>query len=79
MTDDEYERRVIDVLTSTHPGWYYEQRDLPGLPKWWATRYYPLRPDQRKAGARDVLGRTTLHGLIRALAHHDKILHNLRY
>ncbi|MEV4094925.1 hypothetical protein [Streptosporangium saharense] len=79
MTEDEYEQRVIDVLTSTHPGWYYEQRDLPGLPRWWATRYYPLRPDQRKAGARDVLGRTSLRRLSRALARHDEILHRLRY
>ncbi|MER7127941.1 hypothetical protein [Streptosporangium saharense] len=77
MTD--YEQRVIDVLTSTHPGWRYEQLDLPGLPRWWATRYCPLRPDQRRAGARDVLGRTSLHGLAGALARHDEILHNLRY
>ncbi|MFD0883583.1 hypothetical protein ACFQ08_03280 [Streptosporangium algeriense] len=77
MTD--YERRLIDLLVSTHPAWRYEQRDLPGLPKWWAIRYYPLRPDQRGAGARDVLGRTTLHRLARALARHDQILHTLRY
>ncbi|MFD0888183.1 hypothetical protein ACFQ08_26885 [Streptosporangium algeriense] len=77
MTDDE--RRLIDLLTSTHPAWQYEERDLPGLPRWWATRYYPLRPDQRKAGARDMLGRTTLHQLAEALAHHDEILHRSRY
>ncbi|MER7132417.1 hypothetical protein [Streptosporangium saharense] len=79
MTEDEYEQRMISLLTSTHPGWRYEQRDLPGLPKWWAIRYYPLRPDQRKAGARDVLGRTTLQRLVSALARHDEILHLLRY
>ncbi|MER7127945.1 hypothetical protein [Streptosporangium saharense] len=77
MTD--YERRLLDVLVSTHPGWRYEQRDLPGLPRWWAIRYYPLRPDQREAGARDVLGRTSLRRLVSALARHDEILHNLRY
>ncbi|MER7129774.1 hypothetical protein [Streptosporangium saharense] len=79
MTEDEYEQRMISLLTSTHPGWRYEQRDLPGLPKWWATRYHPLRPDQRKAGARDVLDRTSLRRLAGALARHDEILHNLRY
>ncbi|MFD0884462.1 hypothetical protein ACFQ08_07830 [Streptosporangium algeriense] len=77
MTD--YERRLIDLLISTHPAWRYEERDLPGLPKWWAVRYYPLRPDQRAAGARDVLGRTTLHRLAQALAHHDEIIHRSRY
>ncbi|MBB4914485.1 hypothetical protein [Streptosporangium saharense] len=77
MTD--YEQRMINVLISTHPGWRYEQRDLPGLPRWWAVRYEPLRPDQRRAGARDALGRTTLHRLARVLAKHDQILHMLRY
>ncbi|MFF4413087.1 hypothetical protein ACFYY8_11190 [Streptosporangium sp. NPDC001559] len=77
MTDDE--RRLIDLLISTHPAWRYEEHDLPGLPRWWAVRYHPLRPDQRGAGARDVLGRTTLHRLARALARHDQILHTLRY
>ncbi|MFD0889711.1 hypothetical protein ACFQ08_34670 [Streptosporangium algeriense] len=77
MTD--YERRLIDLLTSTHPAWRYEERDLPGLPRWWAVRYHPLRPDQRRAGARDALGRTTLHRLARALARHDQILHTLHY
>ncbi|MFI7534141.1 hypothetical protein [Streptosporangium sp. NPDC049376] len=77
MTD--YERRLIDLLISTHPAWRYEEHDLPGLPRWWAVRYHPLRPDQRRAGARDVLGRTTLHRLARALARHDQILHTLRY
>ncbi|MBB4919009.1 hypothetical protein FHS44_006145 [Streptosporangium saharense] len=33
MTDHEYEQRVIDALISTHPGWRYEERDLPGLPR----------------------------------------------
>ncbi|MEU1880196.1 hypothetical protein ABZ470_23025 [Streptosporangium sp. NPDC020072] len=77
MTDDE--RRLIDLLISTHPAWRYEQHDLPGLSRWWAVRYEPLRLDQRGAGARDVLGRTTLHRLARALARHDQILHTLRY
>ncbi|MEV4093386.1 hypothetical protein [Streptosporangium saharense] len=77
MTD--YEQRLINLLISTHPGWRYEQRDLPGLPRWWAVRHEPLRPDQRRAGARDALGRTTLHRLARALAKHDQILHMLRY
>ncbi|MBB4919008.1 hypothetical protein [Streptosporangium saharense] len=40
---------------------------------------HPLRPDQRKAGARDVLGRTSLRRLSSALARHDEILHRLRY
>ncbi|MFF4416547.1 hypothetical protein ACFYY8_28825 [Streptosporangium sp. NPDC001559] len=75
----EYERRLIDLLTSTHPAWRYEEHDLPGLPRWWAIRYGPLRPDQRRAGARDVLGRTTLHRLAEALARHDEILHRSRY
>ncbi|MEU1733420.1 hypothetical protein [Streptosporangium sp. NPDC020145] len=78
MTDD-YERRMIELLISTHPGWRYEQHHLPGLPTWWAVRYEPLRPDQRRAGARDALGRTTLRRLARALARHDQILHTLRY
>ncbi|MFD0884891.1 hypothetical protein ACFQ08_10060 [Streptosporangium algeriense] len=77
MTD--YERRLIDLLVSTHPAWRYEEHDLPGLPRWWAVRYHPLRPDQRRAGARDVLGRTTLHRLARAPARHDEILHRSRY
>ncbi|MER7211127.1 hypothetical protein ABT340_29085 [Streptosporangium sp. NPDC000239] len=77
MTDDE--QRLIDLLISTHPGWRYEHHTLPGLPPWWAVRYEPLRPDQRKAGARDALGRTTLHRLTQALARHDQILHILRY
>ncbi|MFF0574941.1 hypothetical protein [Streptosporangium saharense] len=77
--DPDYEQRMIAVLISTHPGWRYEACDLPGLPRWWATRYYPLRPDQRRAGARDVLGRTTLRRLASALARHDEILHRLRY
>ncbi|MFI7537060.1 hypothetical protein [Streptosporangium sp. NPDC049376] len=77
MTDDE--RRLISLLVSTHPAWRYERHDLPGLPRWWAIRYEPLRLDQRKAGARDVLGRTTLHRLAAALAWHDEILHRSRY
>ncbi|MFD0885515.1 hypothetical protein ACFQ08_13240, partial [Streptosporangium algeriense] len=77
MTDDEH--RFIDLLTSTHPAWRYEHLRLPGLPRWWAIRYKPLRPDQRAAGARDMLGRTTLHRLARALARHDEILHRSRY
>ncbi|MER7211625.1 hypothetical protein ABZ470_22175 [Streptosporangium sp. NPDC020072] len=75
----EYERRFIGLLVSTHPAWQYEQRHLPGLPRWWAIHYEPLRPDQRRAGARDVLGRTTLHRLARTLARHDEILHRSRY
>ncbi|MFD0883759.1 hypothetical protein ACFQ08_04210 [Streptosporangium algeriense] len=75
----EYERRVIELLISTHPAWRYEERDLPGLPRWWAVRYESLRADQRRAGARDVLGRTTLRRLARALARHDEILHRSRY
>ncbi|MFF4413716.1 hypothetical protein ACFYY8_14380 [Streptosporangium sp. NPDC001559] len=77
MTDDE--RRLIDLLVSTHPGWRYEHLHLPGLPRWWAIRYRPLRLDQREAGARDVLGRTTLRRLAGALARHDQILHTLRH
>ncbi|MER7212914.1 hypothetical protein ABT340_38130 [Streptosporangium sp. NPDC000239] len=77
MTD--YERRMIDLLISAHPAWRYEHLHLPGLPKWWAIRYKPLRPDQRAAGARDILGRTTLHRLAEALAHHDEILHRTRH
>ncbi|MER7210659.1 hypothetical protein ABT340_26700 [Streptosporangium sp. NPDC000239] len=77
MTD--YERQLIGLLISTHPAWRYEERDLPGLPRWWAIRYEPLRLDQRGAGARDVLGRTTLHRLAEALAWHDEILHRSRY
>ncbi|MEU1735991.1 hypothetical protein [Streptosporangium sp. NPDC020145] len=77
MTDDD--RRLIDLFISTHPGWRYEYLHLPGLPRWWAIRYEPLRPDQRRAGARDVLGRTTLRRLARALARHDEILHRSRY
>ncbi|MEV4096432.1 hypothetical protein [Streptosporangium saharense] len=79
MTEHDLERRLIDLLISTHPGWRYEQRDLPGLPRWWAIRYCPLRPDQRGAGARDVLGRTSLRRLAGALTRHDEILHNRRY
>ncbi|MFF4416059.1 hypothetical protein ACFYY8_26325 [Streptosporangium sp. NPDC001559] len=77
MTD--YERQLIGLLISTHPAWRYEERDLPGLPRWWAIRYEPLRLDQRGAGARDVLGRTTLHRLAEALAWHDEILHRSRH
>ncbi|MER7206764.1 hypothetical protein ABT340_06800 [Streptosporangium sp. NPDC000239] len=75
----EYERRLIDLLISTHPAWRYEEHDLPGPPRSWAVRYHPLRPDQRAAGTRDVRGRTTLHRLACALAHHDEILHRSRH
>ncbi|MFI7533929.1 hypothetical protein [Streptosporangium sp. NPDC049376] len=77
MTDDE--RRLIDLLISTHPAWRYERLHLPGLPTWWAIRYRPLRPDQRRAGARDMLGRTTLRRLAGALARHDEIIHRSRH
>ncbi|MER7207213.1 hypothetical protein ABT340_09055 [Streptosporangium sp. NPDC000239] len=77
MTDDE--RRLIDLLISAHPGWRYEYLHLPGLPRWWAIRYEPLRLHQREAGARDMLGRTSLRRLARALARHDEILRRSRH
>ncbi|GAA3077608.1 hypothetical protein [Streptosporangium carneum] len=69
---------VIALLSTLYPGWHYEARDLPGLPRWWAHRHQPVTAAQRAAGARASIGRSTPQRLAKALAHHAEILDRVR-